>query len=251
MFQPLEILEWKWEEVTMDFVSGLLRSSEGYDSIWVIVDWMTKSTHFLSVKTMDPVKKLAKLYLKKIVQLHGVPVSIVSDQDVRFPSMFWKELQAGFGTRLKFSIALHPQTDGQSERTIQTLEDMLRVYTLDFPRLVTTIFGNVRLWRVMWEKVSITYPLVWSWGKKVLGPEEVDAVSKEIEAIKRRLQAFVDRKKKYTQNRWRPLEFEVGDQVFLKVSAMRGVMRFAKKGKLSPRYVGPFEIIESIGEVAY
>ena len=87
--------------------------------------------------------------------------------------------------------------------------------------------------------------------RKFLEPEEVDAVSKEIEVIKRRLQAFVDRQKKYTQKRRRPLEFEVGDQVFLKVSPMRGVMRFGKKGKLSPRYVGPFEIIERIGEVAY
>ena len=133
LLQPLNIPEWKWEEVTMDFVSGLPKSSEGYDSIWVIVDRMTKSAHFLPVKTTDPVRKLAKLYLKEIVQLHGVPVSIVSDRDARFTSMFWKELQAGFGTRLKFSTAAHPQTDGQSEWTIQTLEDVLRACKLDFP----------------------------------------------------------------------------------------------------------------------
>ena len=88
MLQPLEIPEWKWEEAKMDFVSGLPRSSEGYDSIWVIVDRMTKSAHFLPVKTTDPVKKLAKLYLKGIVWLHGVSVSIVSDRDARFISMF-------------------------------------------------------------------------------------------------------------------------------------------------------------------
>ena len=108
MLQPLDIPEWKWEEVTMDFMSGLLRSSEGYDSILVIVDRMTKSAHFLPVKTTDQVRKLTKLYLKEIMRLHGVPVLIVSDQDTRFTSMFSKELQAGFGTRLKFSIALHP-----------------------------------------------------------------------------------------------------------------------------------------------
>ena len=94
MLQPLEIPEGKWEEVMMDFMSGLLRSLEGYDSIWVIVDPMTKSAYFLPVKTMDPMKKLVKLYLKEIVRLHGVPVSIVSDQDARFTSMVWKELQA-------------------------------------------------------------------------------------------------------------------------------------------------------------
>ena len=87
--------------------------------------------------------------------------------------------------------------------------------------------------------------------RRFLRPEEVDAVSREIEIIKRRLQASMDQQKKYTQNHRRPLEFEVGDQVFLKVSPMRGVMRFGKKGNLSPRYVGLFEIIERIGEVAY
>ena len=99
----------------MDFVSRLPKSSEGYDSIWVIVDRMTKSTHFLPVKTTDLVKKLVRLYLKEIVRLYGVPVLIVSNRDARFTSMFWKELQAGFGTQLKFSTASHPQIDGQSE----------------------------------------------------------------------------------------------------------------------------------------
>ena len=97
------------------------------------MDRMTKSTDFLPVKTMDLVKKLARLYLKEIVWLHGVPVSILSYRDARFTSMFWRELQAGFGTWLKFSTASHSQIDGQSEWTIQTLEDMLRVCTLDFP----------------------------------------------------------------------------------------------------------------------
>ena len=92
----------------MDFISGLPKSSEGYNFIWVIMDQMTKSAHFLPVKTTDPVRKLAKFYLKENVRLHGVPVSIVSDQDARFTFMFWKELQVGFGTRLKFSTTSHP-----------------------------------------------------------------------------------------------------------------------------------------------
>ena len=96
----------------MDFVSGLLKTSEGYDSIWVIVNRITKSAHFLPIIIIDPMRKLARLYLKEIVRVHGVPVSIVSDRNARFTSMFWKELQVGFGTRLKFSTASHPQTDG-------------------------------------------------------------------------------------------------------------------------------------------
>ena len=96
----------------MDFMSRLLKSSEGYDSIWVIVDRMTKSAHFFPVKTTDSVRKLAGLYLKEIMQLHGVPVSIVSDRDARFTFMFWKELQVKLGTQLKFSTASHPQIVG-------------------------------------------------------------------------------------------------------------------------------------------
>ena len=93
-------------------MSGLPKSSEGYDSIWEMVNRMTKSAYFSPVKTTDLVKKLARLYLKEIVWLHGVPISIVSYRDAKFTSIFWKELQAGFATRLKFSTALHPQTNG-------------------------------------------------------------------------------------------------------------------------------------------
>ena len=105
----------------MDFVSGLPRSKDGYDSIWVIVERLTKSTHFLPVKATYPVAKLAKLYVKHIVCLRGVPVSIVSDRGSVFTSQFWQKLQEAMGSRLDFSTAFHPQTDGQSERTIQTL----------------------------------------------------------------------------------------------------------------------------------
>ena len=132
MFQPLEIPEWKWDQITMDFVSSLPKTTTGHDSIWVIVDRLTKSAHFLPVKTTHTVDKLAELYIKEIVRLHGVPLSIVSDRDTRFTSKFWTSLQQNMGTKLKFSTAFHPQTDGQSERTIQILEDMLRACVLDF-----------------------------------------------------------------------------------------------------------------------
>ena len=115
----------------MDFVVGLPRSKDGYDSIWVIVDRLTKSAHFLPVKATYSVAKLAKLYVKHIVCLHGVPVSIVSDRGSVFTSRFWQKLQEAMGTRLDFSTAFHPQTDGQSERTIQTLEDMLKMCVMD------------------------------------------------------------------------------------------------------------------------
>ena len=116
----------------MDFVSGLPKSLGGNDAMWVIVDRLTKSAHFLPIRTTFTLDKLTSLYVKEIVRLHGVPISIVSDRDTRFTSKFLKSLQNALGTQLNFSIAFHPQTDGQSERVIQILEDMLRACILDF-----------------------------------------------------------------------------------------------------------------------
>ena len=115
----------------MDFVVGLPPTQKGFDAIWVIVDRLTKSAHFLSIKIRFNLEQLAKLYMKEIVSRHGVPVSIVSDRDPRFTSNFWGSLQERMGTQLRLSMAYHPQTDGQSERTIQTLEDMLRAVVMD------------------------------------------------------------------------------------------------------------------------
>ncbi|RVW12115.1 V-type proton ATPase subunit G2 [Vitis vinifera] len=142
--------------------------------------------------------------------MHGVPVSIVSDRDPRFTSRFWHSLQKALGTKLSFSTAFHPQTDGQSERVIQVLEDLLRAC----------------IWtcKLTVEKVAL---------------------------IKERLKAAQSRHKSYADHRRRDLEFEVGDHVFLKVSPMKSVMRFGRKGKLSPRFVGPFEILERVGTLAY
>nr|GEZ08427.1 putative reverse transcriptase domain-containing protein [Tanacetum cinerariifolium] len=120
------------ENVTMDFVTGLLRTPSGYDSIWVFVDRLTKSSHFLPKKKTDSIEKLAELYLKEIACKHGMPVSVISDRDSLFTSRFWVSLQKALGTQLDLSTAYHPEMDGQSERTIQTLEDMLRACVIDF-----------------------------------------------------------------------------------------------------------------------
>ena len=116
----------------MDFVVGLPVTGRKHYSVWVVVDRLTKSAHFLPVRTDYSLDKLAELYIKEIVRLHGIPVSIISDQDPRFTSRFWEKLQEAMGTRLNFSTAFHPQTDGQSERVIQILEDMLRSCAIDY-----------------------------------------------------------------------------------------------------------------------
>ncbi|GJT49306.1 putative reverse transcriptase domain-containing protein [Tanacetum coccineum] len=187
LLQQPEIPEWKWENLAMDIVMKLPRTSHGHDSIWVVIDRLTKSTHFLPMREDFKMDRLARLYLDEIVARHGVPVSIISDQDGHFTSMFWQSMQESLGTRLDMSTDYHPQTHGQSECTIQTLEDMLRACILDF--------------RGSWD-VHL------------------------------------------------PLD-EVGDHVMLKVASWKGVVRFGKKGKLAPRFVGPFEITERIGKVAY
>nr|GEX23305.1 putative reverse transcriptase domain-containing protein [Tanacetum cinerariifolium] len=162
---------------------------------------------------MDSIKKLAQLYLKEIICRHGVLVSIISDKDSLFTSRFWETLQNTLGTQLNLSTTYHPEMDGQSERMIQTLNDMLQACAIDFELIRETI-----------EKIV---------------------------QIKNRLLTARSRQKSYADVRRKPMEFEVGDKVMLKVSPWKGVIRFGKRGKLSPRYIGPFEIIERIGLAAY
>ncbi|KAA3466179.1 DNA/RNA polymerases superfamily protein [Gossypium australe] len=132
LLQPNLIPEWKWDGVTMDFVSRLPLTPRKKDAIWVVLDRLTKSAHFILVKPDYSLDRLAELYIFEIVMLHRVPLSIVSDRDPRFTSRFWKKLQEALSTKLHFSTAFHPQTDGQPERIIQILEDMLRCCILEF-----------------------------------------------------------------------------------------------------------------------
>jgi hypothetical protein len=134
LLQPLPVPEWKWEEIGMDFVTGLPRTQKGNDSIWVIIDRLTKVAHFIPVETTFGGATLARIYLKEIVRLHGIPQKIVSDRGTQFTSNFWKSLQQAMGTRLDFSTAYHPQSDGQTERVNKVLEDLLRACVLTFDR---------------------------------------------------------------------------------------------------------------------
>lgn len=120
------------EQILMDFITKLHQTPRGFDAILVIFDWLTKSVHFLAIWESSSKEKLADIYIQEVVSLHDVPISIVSDRDVLFTSMFWKRFNKELGTRLHFSMTYHLQTDGQSKQTIQTLEDMLRVCIIDF-----------------------------------------------------------------------------------------------------------------------
>ena len=131
LMQPLEVPEWKWDSISMDFVTGLPNTLRGHDSIWEIIDGLTKSAHFIPINISFPVPKLAEIYILVIVKLHGVPLCIVSGRDPRFTSDFWKSLQEALGSKLRLSLAYHPHTYGKTERTIQLLEDLLRACVLE------------------------------------------------------------------------------------------------------------------------
>ncbi|KAL0534284.1 hypothetical protein IC582_028573 [Cucumis melo] len=266
LLQPLSIPEWKWENVSMDFITGLPRTLRGFTVIWVVVDRLTKSAHFVPGKSTYTASKWAQLYMSEIVRLHGVPVSIVSDRDARFTSKFWKGLQTAMGTRLDFSTAFHPQTDGQTERLNQVLEDMLRACALEFPgswdshlHLMEFAYNNSYQATIGMAPFEALYgkccrsPVCWGevGEQRLMGPELVQSTNEAIQKIRSRMHTAQSRQKSYADVRRKDLEFEVGDKVFLKVAPMRGVLHFERRGKLSPRFVGPFEILERIGPVAY
>jgi hypothetical protein len=133
LLQPLPIPEWKWEVVTMDFITKLSRTNKQHYSIMVVVDKLTKAAHFIPVKLTRKATNIADVYMREISRLHGIPKTIVSDRDPKFTSKFWKGLFNGFGTNLNFSTTYHPETDGKTERVNQVIEDMLRMYVMDKP----------------------------------------------------------------------------------------------------------------------
>jgi hypothetical protein len=124
------ITQWKWEEISMDFIVGLPTTQSGYDFVWVIVNRFLMVAHFISVKTTYNVAMLVELYIARIVCLHGVPKNIVFDRGTPFTSRFWEKLHEAMDTRLNFSSAYHPQMDSQTDRVNQILEDMLRACAL-------------------------------------------------------------------------------------------------------------------------
>ncbi|GJX20218.1 putative reverse transcriptase domain-containing protein, partial [Tanacetum coccineum] len=206
------------------------------------------------------------MYIKDVVTRHGIPILIICDHDPRFASNFWRSLQKALGTNLDMSTAYHPQTDGQSERTIQTLEDMLRTCVIDFGKgwvnhfsLVEFSYNNSYHASIKAAPFESLYgrkcrsPVCWAEVGEVqlTGPEIVQETTEKIIQIKQRMQAARDRQKSYADLKRKPMDFQVGDKVTLKVLPWKGVVRFGKRGKLNPRYVGSFKVLEKVGSVAY
>ncbi|GKA44706.1 putative reverse transcriptase domain-containing protein [Tanacetum coccineum] len=189
-----------------------------------LFDRLTKSAHFIPTREIDSMETLTRLYIKEIVLRPGVPISIISDHDSHFTSRFWQSLQDALGTQLDMSTAYHPETDGQSERTIQTIEDMLRACVINF--------------RKGWERhlPLCRSPVCWAevGDVQLTGPEIIHGTTEKIVQIRQRLQTTRDRQRSYANIRRKPLEFQ-----------------FGKQGKLNPQYIRPFKILKRVGPVAY
>jgi hypothetical protein len=237
LLQPLKIPEWKWEEIGMDFIVGLPHTQAGNDSIWAIVDRLTKVAHFIPVKMTYLGAKLVELYMSRIMCLHGIPMKIVSDRGSQFTSKFWEKLHESMDTKLNFSSAYHPQKDGQTERSNQILEYMLRACVLKYGKgwdkslpYAEFLYNDSYQASIKMAPYEALYgrqcgtPLFWSQTgeSQVFGPEVLKDAEKQVQMVCESL--------KVADKRRRDLSFEIGDFVKLKVSPMRGTRRSGSKG---------------------
>jgi transposase InsO family protein len=208
LLQPLKVPEWKWEEIGMDFIVGLPRTRDGYDLIWVIVERLIKVAHFIPMKTTYSGAQLAELYMSRIVCLHGVPKKIVSDRGTQFTSRVWKRLHESMDIKLNFSLAYHPQTDGQTEITNQVLEDMLRACALKHGRSWDKSLPYAEFsYNNSYEASLKMAPLEALYGRKcrtplysnrtresqVFGPEIIQEAEKQVQIVRENLKTAQSR----------------------------------------------------------
>ncbi|GKA97560.1 putative reverse transcriptase domain-containing protein [Tanacetum coccineum] len=228
LVQP-KIPKWKWDNITMDFVTKLPKTSQGYDTIWVIIDRLTKSAIFTPMRETDPLDKLARTYLNDVVTRHGIHTD-----KVRGPFKLSRICCVFVRSTLEKGWVNHlPLVEFSYNNSYHA-----SIKAAPFEAL----YGRKCRSPVCWTEVGEA---------QILGPELIQETTEKIIQIKQRMQAARDRQKSYADLKRKPMEFQVGDKVMLKVSPWKGVVRFGKRGKLNPRYVGPFKVLEKVGEVAY
>src|SRR4051812_11375688 len=264
--QPLSIPEWKWDKIEMDFVTGFPRSQKGHDAIFVVIDRFSKVAHFLPIKETISASQLADLYVSRIVSLHGIPLEISSDRGSIFTSKFWDSFQEAMGTHLKFSTAYHPQSQSQVERVNQVLEDMLRACVISFGKkweeslpFAEFSYNNSYQASLKMAPFEVLYgrkcrtPMNWSeTGERALiGPDIIQHAEDQVRVIRERLKAAQSRQKSNYDRKHKEMVYQPDEQAYLRVTPMRGTYRFRIKGKLAPRYIGPFRILSRSGPVAY
>ena len=231
----------------MDYVIGFSCTTKGNNSIWIIVDCLTKSSHFIPIRNTQTMDQMAAIYLREIVRLHGTPVLITSDRDSRFVSRFWQSLQRAMETKLNLSTTFHPQdwwTVGKDDTNVRGFATRMcnRIPgKLGGTPSFEVLYGRRCRSLSCWTKVRET---------EIIGLGIVLETTKKIKLIQDRIKVAQYLQKSYVNSNRRELDFQ-GNWVFLKVSPMKGIMRFGKKEILNPRYVRPFEIWEKIGPVEY
>jgi hypothetical protein len=238
LLQPLSIPGWKWEVISMDFIVGLPPTIKNHNSIWVIVDRLTKLAHFIPIRVDYRPTDYAELYFNQIVRLYGVPCTIISNRGPQFTAHFWEHLHHLLGTKLVRSSAYHPQTSGQTERVNQILEDMLRACVISskgswekWLPLAEFLYNNSYQESIKMAPFEALYgrkcrtPLNWieAGERRYYGIDFVEEAKEQVHTIKIHMAAAQSRQKSYADRRRKPIEFEVGDFVYLKVSPIKSV----------------------------
>ncbi|GAU10042.1 hypothetical protein TSUD_272800 [Trifolium subterraneum] len=266
LLQPLHIPNNVWEDLSLDFITGLPKS-KGYEAVLVVVDRLSKYSHFILLKHPYAAKSIAELFVKEVVRLHGIPNSIISGRDPLFVSHFWMELFKLQGTKLNMSSAYHPESDGQTEVINRCLEAYLRCVAADHPKHWPLLVGWAEFWYNTTFHVSIGQtPFEVVYGRKppplirfASNETKVAAVAVELSErdealrqLKLHLLRSQEKMASYANKKRRDLSFEVGEWVFLKLRPHRK-QTVAKRmcQKLAARFFGPFQIVARVGAVAY
>ncbi|MCH86314.1 hypothetical protein A2U01_0007169, partial [Trifolium medium] len=266
LLQPLPIPEQIWEDVSMDFITGLPKS-KGYEAILVVVDRLSKYSHFIPLKHPYTARSIAEVFCKEVVRLHGVPLTIVSDRDPIFMSSFWKELFRMQGTQLKMSTAYHPESDGQTEVVNRCLETYLRCFIADQPKTWMLWVHWAEYWfntnyhastgKTPFEVVYGRLPPAltrWLQGETKVEAVQRDLVDRDeaLRQLKTQLVKAQEKMKSQADKKRLDRSFMVGEWVFVKLRAHRQKSVVTRiNAKLAARYYGPYPILERIGAVAY
>ncbi|MCO5555871.1 hypothetical protein L7F22_009416 [Adiantum nelumboides] len=250
LLHPLQIPESNWQSISMDFIVGLPTTQRQKDTILVVVDRLSKMAHFISTKETVEAPQVADLFIQNVFRLHGMPSSIVSDRDVRFTGHFWTQIFLKLNVKLNMSSGDHPQTDGQTERVNQILEDMLRAYVSDRQTDCDTYLPLSPF--EMNYGMSPSVPDTIGISKKCPSATEFLAnIHRNMQVAREKLQQAADRAKFYEDKKRSARTFDEGDRVFLQVPLSSTSLSTGKCPKLSPRFCGPWTIIKKLSDVAY